>query len=221
PIWVNLAAAVVRRPDGTLVLHAITQALRPLGYSVGHRVVNAADFGDPQSRKRVLVLAWREGRPPSPVRTHDEQGKHGLPKWRTVKDAIHDLADAPEDAASWHIFVRSSSDYIERVRHTPVGQSVTNYGESFFRAPPDEPAPTIKANNGGVLVHYSKDRLMTPRELARLQSFPNNYRFSGTKGEVLRQIGNAVPVGLATAIGNSLISALENNTEKGPSSTSK
>jgi DNA (cytosine-5)-methyltransferase 1 len=212
----------MRRPDGTLVMHAIAQSLRPLGYSVGYREVNSADFGDPQSRKRVLVLAWSEGRPPRIVSTHDEHGNHGRPPWRTVKDAIHDLADVPEDADAWHIFCRSSPHFIERIHRAPIGQGVAvGYSESFFRAPPDKPAPTIKATNGGVLVHYAKDRLMTPRELARLQSFPDNYRFHGSKGDVLRQIGNAVPIGLATAIGKAVVLAIRPDTAKGPFDAAK
>ena len=212
----------MRRQDDSLVLHAIAREFRALGYAVCHHVVNAADFGDPQSRKRVLIFAWREGAKPRLAPTHDEHCLGGLPRWRTVRDAIHDMADAPEDPEAWHVFVRSSPDYIGRIRRTPVGQSVAfGYGESFFRAPPDEPAPTVKANNGGVFVHYAKDRLMTPRELARLQSFPDSYRFHGSKGEALRQIGNAVPVGLAAAIGKAVISSPRPEAAKGPSSTSK
>lgn len=195
----------MKRPDGTPVMHAIARAFRELGYAIGHLSVNSADYGDPQSRKRVVILGWREGRFPSFEKTHDERGRSGLPGWRTVRDAIGDLDDAPEDIHFRHVFVKSGPEYIERIKRTPVGQSVAlGYGESFFRNPPDEPAITVKANNGGVLVHYAKDRLMTPRELARLQGFPDHYRFSGTKGEMLRQVGNAVPVGLATAIGKAV-----------------
>ena len=199
----------MRRPDRTLVVSTIARAFRGLGYAVGYHQVNSCDFGDPQSRKRVVIIGWQEGRLPCFAKTHDERGCGGLPRWRTVSDAIGDLEDAPEDRDFWHVFVKSGPEYIERIRRTPIGHSVAlGYGESFFRNPPDEPAITVKANNGGVLVHYAKDRLMTPRELARLQGFPDHYRFSGTKGEVLRQIGNAVPVGLATAIGKALLGVL-------------
>jgi site-specific DNA-cytosine methylase len=58
------------------------------------------------------------------------------------------------------------------------------------------------------LVHYAKDWLMTPRELARLQGYPDTYRFAGAKCDVLRRIGNAVPVGQATATGRSLLGML-------------
>jgi DNA (cytosine-5)-methyltransferase 1 len=58
----------------------------------------------------------------------------------------------------------------------------------------------VKENHGGVFIHYEKDRVMTPRELARLQSFPDTFKFKGSKTNMLVQIGNAVPCGLAQAI---------------------
>ena len=199
----------MRRPDGTLVIDAIAQAFKAHGYSTGYFLVNSADFGDPQTRKRIVIFGWREGSLPSFTKTHDEHGRNGLPCWRTVRDAIGDLEDAPANPETWHVFVNSRPEYVDRIRRTPVGQSAAeHFRESAFRNPPDVPSITVKANNGGVFVHYAKDRLVTPLELARLQSFPANYRFHGTKGEVLRQIGNAVPVGLATAIGKAVIGML-------------
>ena len=130
--------------------------------------------------------------------------------WVSVRDAIADLEDLPEDRDFWHVFVRSSPEYVKRIRQTPVGQSVNDdYGEAAYRNPPDQPAITVKANNGGVLVHYSQDRLMSPRELARLQGFDDSFRFLGTKGEVLVQIGNAVPVGLSRAVATAVRGMLE------------
>ena len=199
----------MRRPDGTLVIDAIAQAFKARGYSTGYHLVNSADFGDPQTRKRIVIFGWREGSLPSFTKTHDGQGNNDLPRWRTVRDAIGDLADAPENPEAWHVFVRSSPEFVQQISRTPVGHSASLcYHEAFYRNPPDKPSITVKANNGGVFVHYAADRLVTPLELARLQSFPDHYRFHGTKGDVLRQIGNAVPVGLATAIGNAVIGML-------------
>lgn len=59
---------------------------------------------------------------------------------------------------------------------------------------------TVKGNNGGLPVHYAKDRIITPREMARLQDFPDSFRFLGSKGNVLLMVGNAVPCGLARAV---------------------
>ena len=62
------------------------------------------------------------------------------------------------------------------------------------------PSNTVKENHGGVFIHYEKHRVMTPRELARLQSFPDDFKFKGTKSNMLIQLGNAVPCGLSNAI---------------------
>ena len=61
-----------------------------------------------------------------------------------------------------------------------------------------------KVAGGGVFVHYEKNRVMTPRELARLQGFPDNFIFKGTKSSMLVQLGNAVPCGLSNAIGRKI-----------------
>jgi DNA (cytosine-5)-methyltransferase 1 len=203
----------MRRPDGLSVMTAISREFRTLGYAVGYYLLNAADFGDPQVRMRVVILGWQEGEMPEFEKTHDEQGRGGLSRWRTVRDAIGDLEDAPEDKDFWHFFVKSNPDFVERIRATPIGQSVNaSYKEARYRNPPNQPAITIKENHGGVLAHYRDPRLMTPRELARLQSFPDSYRFHGAKGDVLRQIGNAVPVGLASAIGRAVLGMLGKGT---------
>ncbi len=157
----------MKRPDGTPVMDAIARAFRGLGYAVGHHLVNSADFGDPQSRQRVVIFGWRQGSMPRFEKTHDEHGRGGLPQWRTVRDAIADLEDAPEDPDSWHVFTRSSPEYVERIRRTPIGQSVNAaYKEARYRNPPDQPAITVKENHGGVIVHYRRDRLVTPRSAA-------------------------------------------------------
>ena len=80
------------------------------------------------------------------------------------------------------------------------GAVTKRYSEAFYRCYPDRPSNTVKENHGGVFVHYEKNRVMTPRELARLQSFPDNFIFQGTKSSILIQLGNAVPCGLASAI---------------------
>src|SRR5690606_4971802 len=88
---------------------------------------------------------------------------------------------------------------------TPVGASVYGgFSAAWFRQPPSEPARTVKENHGGVFVHYALPRVMTPRELARLQSFPDNFRFHGSTSKVLVQIGNAVPPLLGKAVATSV-----------------
>lgn len=179
----------------------IKRSLGELGYNADCQTLNAADYGVPQARRRVIFIAVRNDLPIAEDFPEPSHGP-GLIPYMTVRDAIGDLANLPEDEAWSHVFTTHSSAYIERIRKTPVGASVNpNYRDAWFRTPPDEPAKTVKANNGGVFIHYAKDRTMTPRELARLQSFPDDYLFSGCKGDILKQIGNAVPPMLSKAIG--------------------
>ena len=91
---------------------------------------------------------------------------------------------------------------VERLLAIPEGKSLyPNYSDSWKKCPWDEPSCTIKENHGGVNVHPKKGRVLTAREMARIQSFPDDFIFEGSKGKQLIQLGNAVPPFLAKAIG--------------------
>ena len=191
----------------------IIRRLGELGYNADSVILNAADFGVPQSRRRVIFIGVRSDLPIAeefPEPTHGP----GLIPWITVREVIGDLANLPADKGWSHVIQRHSPEFLERIRNTPVGSGAyPNYGDAWFRLPPDEPARTVKENHGGVFLHYARDRVMTPRELARLQLFPDNYQFSGCKGDVLKQIGNAVPPLLAKAVGVCVRNMLESMRE--------
>jgi DNA (cytosine-5)-methyltransferase 1 len=190
----------------------IVSGLQEIGYRVEYRVLNAADYGVPQRRERVIFIGTRLDVPIEfPAPTHRERSDatslfdEALLPWVTTQDAIGDLEDAPEDAEWSHEFTRHKPDFVERLAQTPVGGSVyEGFSDAWYRQPPDEPSRTVKENHGGVFVHYRHPRVLTPRELARLQSFPDSFRFAGPKSKVLVQIGNAVPPLLGKAIGGAL-----------------
>ncbi|HRQ77621.1 MAG TPA: DNA cytosine methyltransferase [Gemmatimonadaceae bacterium] len=190
----------------------IVRRLEGLGYRVEYRLLNAADYGVPQRRERVIFFGTSIDAPIKfPEATHREPSEatsifdKQLQPWVTTRDAIGDLENALEDVEWSHEFTRHKSDFVERLAQTPVGSSVyEGFSDAWYRQPPDEPSRTVKENHGGVFVHYAQPRVMTPRELARLQSFPDSFRFAGSKSQVLVQIGNAVPPLLGKAIGHSL-----------------
>lgn len=202
----------------------IVSRLQEIGYRVEFRVLNAADYGVPQRRERVIFIGTRLDVPilfPSP--THREQSSatslfdEALLPWVTTQDAIGDLEDAPENAEWSHEFTRHKPDFVERLAQTPVGGSVyEGFSDAWYRQPPDEPSRTVKENHGGVFVHYRHSRVLTPRELARLQSFPDSFRFAGPKSKVLVQIGNAVPPLLGKAIGGALMQMMEATASRSP-----
>ena len=182
-----------------------------LGYRVEYKLLNSADYGVPQRRERVIFFGVQKKLNVSiefPKPTHSPSGGGGLQKWVSVKDAIDDIKDNEEDIELSHIFTKHSTEMIQKIHNTNIGSSLNRtYSESFYRCFPDIPSGTIKENHGGVFVHYQKDRVMTPRELARLQSFPDDFIFKGTKSSILKQIGNAVPCGLSIALERSVASS--------------
>lgn len=90
----------------------------------------------------------------------------------------------------------------EKIARCPEGQSLyKGYSDAWKKCPWNEPSCTIKENHGGVNLHPRLPRVLTAREMARLQSFPDSFIFQGSKSKQLVQIGNAVPLFLAKAIG--------------------
>ena len=196
----------------------IVSRFRDIGYRVEYRLLNAADFGVPQRRERVIFIGTRLDIPihfPTPTHADPSLQNAGelfpvrLPAWVTTREAIGDLENREEDIPWSHEFTAHSPTFVERLRSTPVGGSVyEGFSDAWYRQPPDEPSRTVKENHGGVFVHYSQPRVLTPRELARLQSFPDSFLFSGRKSKVLVQIGNAVPPRLGEAIGRAVLRML-------------
>lgn len=184
------------------VTDKIVKRFNSLGYDVKFKLLNSANYGVPQKRERVIFIGKKKnGKITHPEPTHSEKGENGLKKWVSVKEAIGDLEDKKEDIGFNHIITSHNQEFTEKINNTPIGKSVFgNYSDAFFKAYPDQPSRTVKENHGGVFVHYKNSRVMTPRELARLQSFPDDFIFEGSKSKQLIQIGNAVPVGLAKAI---------------------
>ena len=190
----------------------IVSCFNAIGYKVDYKLLNAADFGVPQRRQRVIFIGvdMNTNHPIKyPIETHNKDGTDGLKKWVSVKDAIDDLKDIEENVEFSQIYTSHSPLQVEKIKNTPIGKSVNpKYTEACFKCFPDLPSGTVKENHGGVFVHYEKNRVMTPRELARLQSFPDSFKFKGKKSSILVQLGNAVPCGLANAIASSINDSL-------------
>lgn len=197
----------------------ITQ-LKALGYKVESGVVNAADFGAAQIRKRALIVAARENTPPWPKTTH---GTRSQPH-RTVADALAMLPRQPS-GENWHREHHFSEIYIERFRSIPAGGSrldlpsdltldcwrtAKGHQDVMGRLVWTRPSTTLRTEffrpEKGRFLHPSQDRPLTLREGARIQGFPDSYQFldSQTMTSVARQIGNAIPPPLARAIGLAL-----------------
>ena len=191
------------------VTETIKKRFLNLGYDVQIKLLNGADYGVPQKRQRVIILGGLEGYSTSfqsPLYSEKIKNVSSvLPAWLTVKQAIDDLKNVPENIRFNHIFTKCGKDFQKKINKTPIGKTVYGgFSDAYFRCPPNEPSRTVKENHGGVFLHYEKNRFMTPRELARLQSFEDNFIFEGSKSQILVQIGNAVPPKLGYNIANAL-----------------
>lgn len=174
--------------------------IRKLGYVVNVTVLNSADYYVPQKRERVIFIANRIGKKnhhPAPLLESDS--------YITTKEAISDLVRLKDDPKFNHVRTKHTDDMKERLAKVPEGKSLYDkYSDSWKKCPWNEASCTIKENHGGVNIHPIEPRVITVREMARLQSFPDNFIFKGTKSKQMVQIGNAVPPLLAKAIALSI-----------------
>ncbi|MFG6357977.1 MAG: DNA cytosine methyltransferase [Acetatifactor sp.] len=177
------------------VFKMILSDFEHLGYKVLYRILNAADYGVPQTRLRVIIVGVRrdiDWEYEFPKATHSQDGRDGLSAWVNVSDALKGLPDP------------DSENNIPNHTYSKYKLNINGYiGHRLLD--PDKPAPTVTArgdNRGGVVIlpHPNGQRRMSCRELATVQSFPVDYEFAGNNSSIYRQIGNAVPPLLAYAV---------------------
>lgn len=170
---------------------------KAIGYEVNVTTLCAADYYTPQKRERVIFIGNRIGKNnyhPKPLLLPHE--------YITTGEAIADLMNHPEDEAFNHVPTKHREDMAKKILETPEGNSLyKGYSDAWKKCPWNEPSCTIKENHGGVNLHPKLPRVLTAREMARLQSFPDDFIFMGKKNKQLVQIGNAVPPLLGKAIG--------------------
>jgi DNA (cytosine-5)-methyltransferase 1 len=190
---------------GGRIEQQILEDYAKIGYNINVTVLNSADYGVPQIRKRVIFIGNRLGKEnyhPAAVLSPNN--------YKTVENALYRFMNVKENRAINHIFTKHSSEIISRLEQLPEGKSLySNYSDAWKRVYWQQPSCTVKENHGGVNVHPKFNRVMTARELAALQSFPDDFIFEGPKKWQLVQIGNAVPPLLAKAIGLAIKKAIK------------
>ncbi len=217
---------------------ALLAGLSNLGYRYTWEEIDAADYGVPQRRKRILVVASRMTEPVLPRQTHSPKAAHGLAAHRTVRDAIGKcemLAAGERHASDPYHAARNHSDIaLQRLRAIPLGGARADlpehlqlechkghnghydiYGRMWW----DRPAPTLTSGctnvTRGRFAHPDQDRAITLREAMLLQSFPTTAKLYGTGDQMALQVGNAIPPPLAMRVGDAIV-AME---EAGPAAT--
>lgn len=171
-----------------------------LNYNVVYKVLNAADYGVPQTRERVIIVGVRKDLDfvyTYPESTHSKNIETNKSLWVSVGDALKGFPDPdqPNDVKN-HTYSKYKLVFNGYIGHRPVD--------------PNKPAPTVTArgdSKGGVVIlpHPNGLRRMTCRELATIQGFPIDFKFVGNNSSIYRQIGNAVPVQLAYHIAKQFI----------------
>lgn len=221
-------------------LDAVLAGFKKAGYTTSHFVLNSVDYGVPQRRNRLFIIASLHGveiSEPTPT----------VKKHVTVAQALKDLpelenGDSPDEkmyaAPAYtnyanalrgglrkcfnNLVTANAPHIVERYSHIPQGGNwedipghlMKNYADVsrchtgvYRRLKEDEPSVVIGNFRKNMLVHPWKDRGLSVREAARLQSFPDSFRFYGSIGFQQQQVGNAVPPLLAEAVFRSILAA--------------
>lgn len=217
-------------PDERLgtVLEVILSEIDKLGYKTVYGILDAVNYSVPQFRERFFVIGSRDSEDVFlPVPTHFQHHQNQAYRWRTLRDAIFDLEDDPGECT---VFSKERMAYLDMIpqggtwRDLPQDVVEKAMGGAYHsgggkvgfyrRLSYDQPSPTLVTSpvqKASMLCHPTQSRPLSVAEYARIQQFPDDWIFEGTTTAKYKQIGNAVPVGLAKAIGQSIMAVADGN----------
>lgn len=210
------------------VLDVILSEFNKLNYKTVYGVLDAVNYGVPQFRERFILIGSRDYEDIFlPIPTHFQRHQDSSYKWRTVGEAIKDLENDNSECEAF------SAERIKYLQMVPEGGNWKNLPQDvipkamggaylsgggkvgfYRRLAYNQPSPTLVTSpvqKATMMCHPVKNRPLSVKEYARIQQFPENWTFTGSTASKYRQIGNAVPVGLAKAIGTAIL-ATANNT---------
>lgn len=215
---------------GTRVLDVVLEEFGKLNYKTVFGVLDAVNYGVPQFRERFVMIGSRDNESiflPAP--THFRIHQNPSYRWLTLGDAIKDLENSNSECTA---FSESRLEFLrmvpeggnwkdippELLKRAMGGAYLSGGGKVGFyrRLSYAQPSPTVVTSpvqKATMMCHPIKDRPLSVAEYARIQQFPDTWKFVGTTTEKYKQIGNAVPVGLAKAIGETLIAVANGNQE--------
>ena len=213
--------------DGGKTKKAIEQEFSNIGYNVISSVLCAADYGVPQLRKRVFFLGAREDLQIDLCFPECTVSKN---EYATVGQYINDLVGL-ENTVPNHIPMKHNKVVAERISCIKEGEGIPkeglpksvshgsrsdfrenkikNFSHVYKRLSRFRPATTMVPGHNAFPLHPTENRSLTVREAARIQTFPDDVVFCGTRQDQCIQVGNAVPVLLANVLANHLKLLLE------------
>ena len=204
----------------SIILNELENAGK-FGYELTSHLYKFEDYGVPQARHRYIIVGFRK----------DLDLKFKIPKpthqknFKNSKDAITIPPISSDSFNNEHTL--QSKKVVERLKYIKPGENAWNanipddlklnvkgakLSMIYKRLDPQKPAYTVTGSGGGGthMYHWKEDRALTNRERARLQTFPDNFKFIGSKESVRRQIGMAVPVDGAKIILNAILKTFAN-----------
>lgn len=209
---------ILNQPGGALLY--IVEKLRSGGYTVAFNLYNAANYGVPQIRERVVIICSREGgKVPYLNPTNSNDARFGLPSWRTLREAIEgvqgcDHTNFPESRLRYYRLLKEGQywkDLPKDLQPIAMGSSYKLGGgkTGFYRRLAwNKPSctlvtsPTMPATD---ICHPEENRPLSIQEYKRIQMFPDDWMLCGDITKQYKQVGNAVPTGLGEAIGKAIL----------------
>ena len=225
---VPLAERDEKDPEQRLgtVLDVILSEFNKLGYKTVYGVLDAVNYGVPQFRERFVLIGSRDNEDIFlPIPTHFQMHQNQEYQWQSVRSVIEDLefdsgecATLSDERLKFLKMVPQGGnwrDLPEDIIPIAMGGAYTSGGGKvgfYRRLSYDQPSPTVVTSpvqKATMMCHPTQNRPLSVKEYARIQQFPDNWIFTGTTAAKYRQIGNAVPVGLAEAIGKAVIAVAD------------
>lgn len=211
------------------VMYFLYQEFKKLGYCISFSLFNSANYGVPQKRERVIIFGHKGKRIPLPSPTHSETGVETGRKWVNTGEVLHDLIESKmhsielSEKAKKYICMLEEGQYWKNLPKDCVEEAMgASYhlggGKTGFyrRLSFNAPSPTLVTSPSmpaTMLAHPEKLRPLSIEEYARIQQFPDEWKFEGNIRDIYKQIGNAVPAGLGYMAGKTIIDYINNEVD--------
>ncbi len=233
PKWIVMenVAGFTNLDDGFFLKYLINE-IEELGYKNNDfKIINTADYGVAQTRKRFILIANRtDNIIPWPKPKYYKDPKDWQKPYRTINEVIADLScNTTYSDSKNHLPMNHSDDVKERfsyieegkklnpevlpehLKYSRTGKEIKSFSKVFFRLDRNSPSPTIVPGHSAFPIHPWLHRQLTIREAARIQSFPDSIKFFGPIGQQCIQVGNAFPPLAAESIANAISKTIQNN----------
>ncbi|MBQ8240647.1 MAG: DNA cytosine methyltransferase [Bacteroides sp.] len=194
----------------------VVNAFMAIGYNLHYSMLDTSNYGVPQKRERIFIVGTTSEEqflfPPHSTTSYGQ-----IQSYKNVGEAINDLMNKGSEIPN-HIALNHSEKVVRRYQLIPEGGKLPkpedlpedirrkNFGNTYTRLHREEVSSTIVPGNNALPVHPVLNRSLTPREGARIQTFPDTYVFSGDRRSQCIQVGNAVPPLIAAKIADCVMS---------------